>query len=205
MNAKTRRDPFRAIDEKVFAQVDHLKRTQAYERYVDALAKFTDVQQQRINTAVSLLVMAAPLLLAGAVLWGNLGLRSELAERRDILENIESFGDGGRALDALAGRSYAIKDKNSLVSRMETLGARASIGRDDVTVLSFATTRTAGDLRESMGRMQFKNLSTRQLGDLLSLLARDRFTIATLNADKSPDGKSIQGAIGLAHFGRHEP
>lgn len=202
---KTGRSPFRAIDEKVFEMVDQLRSSQAYERYVDVLSRFTDAQQQRINTSASLLIAAVPLLFAGTLLWGNLGMRSELAEKRTILSKIESFERMTQATAALERHSYAIRDKNALITRMGTLNGRASINQDDVTVLSFTTTRTVGGIRESSGRVTFKNLSTKQLGDLLSLLARDKFAIATLDANKAPDGKSVQGSIGLVHVGKHEP
>ena len=200
-----KREIFRIVDKKVFDQVDRFKSSSVYEYYEGVLDKFSDEGQKYFNMAVSYLIVLAPLFIMGVLLVGNITKRTELAEKRRILEEINLFSKTNTAMSGFqnaVATSFVVNNKASLQSRINIITGRALINLEDVEVSNYVEKKMANNLTESSGKINFKNLSTKQLSNLLSVLMRDKFSIAEINARKSKDNLSIEGTLEIIHFGK---
>ena len=196
---------FRRIDEKIFDAIDRFKSSSTYEKYEGLLGRFSDDGQRHINMLVSYAVVLAPLLLAGIFFLGNKGKRAELEEKRRVLEEIELFNKKNLTIGGFQNTlavSFTANNQDSLQSRINNVAGRALINTEDVTLSSYTEKEVSNNLKESSGKLNFKNLSTKQLGSLISTLIADRFRVVEIEAKKDNDGLSIGGTLEIVYFGK---
>lgn len=200
MSAK--KSPFQQIDEAIFRGIDQLKTQPPYQKFQEAISKLSEQQQKAVNLSLSYLLLALPLILVITIFAMNSSLRSTIADKKAIQDEIQKFNDR-RAESDVKGRELIvpapIAAQSELQGKISQLLGRVRIPTTSVNVRSFNEGRVAGDLREYSAELIFDKLSTKQFTDLIKQLEeRERMRVSGLLIENRIDQSILKGRMTLA-------
>lgn len=198
MNKKS---PFQQIDEALFKVVDQLKNQAFYSQFQAVIGKLSDQQQKAVNLTMSYLLLFIPVLLLLAVWVMNSSLRSNIAYKNEILNEIDLFNNK-RVESDNKGREIVLQSpilaQSELQTRIANVLGRIRVPTSAVTVTSFQEGKVAGSLKSYDAVINFDKLSTDQFTELVqNLEERERIKVSGMRIENRIDQSILKGKINL--------
>ena len=107
---------------------------------------------------VAYIIVLIPILMVFFLFLGNVDKTSELNQKRKILEEIHLFNKKNTTVtnfETTLTTSLSINDRSSLQNGIINIAGQIPISTENISVLSFNTTKTFNNLAELKGRVKF--------------------------------------------------
>lgn len=197
---------FHKMDEFLFKKLDEVKNIQQVQMILGKLDTLPEEYQKIANQGISFFIVLLPLLFT-LVFWvGNSSLKGELEEKQQIWKMIQSINEQNAALNGVSRlvlSPFPVSSKNELSGRVS--GALKSVGIDNskVNVQNFESKTNSSGVTESEATLNFNGFATKDLTSFLtSLIDRQKLKISRINVKKLKSKNSLNGEIGIIHFGK---
>lgn len=140
---------FKVIDEFIFKQMDSLKSSLGYQKFLDNISLLNDNQQKAVGQSISIGLIFLPFFIAIFFLIGNISTRSEIDLKRDIISEINNLKTQTSYLSLVGNQlstPYTLKDKADFERRLVQLLNARDIDAAAIQVTSFKEERNGDEI-----------------------------------------------------------
>jgi hypothetical protein len=202
LNTKT--PLFKKMDRLIFQQIDVFKTTPNYTTFQDFYQGLDEDQQKAFRVSMVIATFVIPLLLMAFLWWQNLSLKQEIELRSSIVNKAQEILGQNMGLRQVAPRVLSanpIDSQSMMTSRLSNLLTGIGVDLSKIQVTQFDKTEITSGILRSEAMINFNNFSTAEMTNLLNtMIARERFKIASLEVKRNQNSNLLQGQFQAVHF-----
>jgi hypothetical protein len=195
---------FKKMDRLIFQQIDVFKTTPNYTTFQDFYQGLDEDQQKAFRVSVVIATFVIPLLLMSFLWWQNLSLKQEIELRSSIVNKAQEILGQNMGLRQVAPRVLSanpIDSQSMMTSRLSNLLTGIGVDLSKIQVTQFDKTEITSGILRSEAMINFNNFSTAEMTNLLNtMIARERFKIASLEVKRNQNSSLLQGQFQAVHF-----
>ena len=192
---------FKVLDTFLFKQVDRYSSSQAHQKVVDLLAPLSEPAQKIVNHALTLVLIALPVLITMTMMISNYELSDNNDKLKETLELVDDIKQGKREVTAISSQVISngtLANEADLAKRLRGINSKES----KVQVISFDSAE-AGSLTQVISNLKFDKLTLQELRNMLETLqVRERVKINRLRINRDNTTKRLAGEIEISHFSK---
>jgi hypothetical protein len=204
---KVKMSLFKKLDSLIFEQIDNLINHPNYRELMGKLDVLTDEQVKIVNHVVSYAIITLPLIIFFAILITFFSAQSKLSVSTDILSTIDEISANKSSVSSLERTLISpgpANNINEFQTKLVGILTRYNIASDKVTVKTFATESSGGNIKKSRSQVVFSRFSSKNLADFLTgLTLTQKLKIIDIEIKKTEDRTQLFGQLSLIHYGKN--
>jgi hypothetical protein len=199
---------FKKIDEFIFAQIDNLKASSAYQQLIDQASELDDESQKKINYGLSVLIVLLPIMVIFFLVWKNIDVNNSLKLKRSIQLSTSEISSKIRRLKNVEMNVIGpniIASEGELQNSLKNILKSQNIGADKFNISEFDISESITNLKRVSAVLGFRDLSINQLTNVLrELISTEKMIVPDLVIKKDPATELLTGSIKIYHHFRNE-
>jgi hypothetical protein len=199
---------FKKIDEFIFAQIDNLKASSAYQQLIDQASELDDESQKKINYGLSILIVLFPIMVIFFLMWKNIDVNNSLKLKRSIQLSTSEISSKIRRLKNVEMNVIGpniIASEGELQNSLKNILKSQNIGADKFNISEFDVSESITNLKRVSAVLGFRDLSINQLTNVLrELISTEKMIVPDLVIKKDPATELLTGSIKIYHHFRNE-
>jgi hypothetical protein len=198
---------FKKIDTAIFRQIDTLINHPNYREVMSNLDSLTDEQVKVFNHAFSYFLISFPLIIFFVVLVYFFNVTGTLSTHKEILDTIDEITANKSSVGQLERNLISpgeVKNINEFQTKIAGILSRYAIASDKVTVKTFASETSSGNIHKNRSQVVFSRFSSKNLADFLGgLTLVEKLKVIDIEIKKTEDKTQLFGQMTLIHYGRN--
>lgn len=195
------------MDQRIFTQVDRLISDSNYQKLIDRINLLDESVARLVTRSLLITIPIIPLIFVFVIFLFNSSLKSEIAIKNSIKNEIDHYFERESEIQNAAVRVLStskIQTESDLLSKLRTALSLRNIPTDKVSLSDFVMSNSAGITR-SIANLNFKEMNISEFSLLTKeILQTERMKINGLDVSRDNNSKLLSGRMSVIHFGRAE-
>ncbi len=196
---------FKPFDEIVFKIVDDIRGIPPVRKLIESTQSLPESQQKIISQGIAFLVIALPLIAVILLFISNQNIRSQVAAKKEVLELISVNQSQKNTVSTLGSSlisAQPITSTEDLQSLIRVSLTSRSMNPSSVNITHFDQFQASSELTQTIATLSFSELSTAEFTNFMIELMQRQIKVQSIEIEKNPNSKYLQGSLEIGHFGR---
>ncbi len=197
----------KSIDEYLFLQIEHYKKSTFYQRYVDLTLKLSEESQKTLNILVSSFVVILPFFLVIFFYISNLFLKKDIENFNEILTIVSSISTNKSDIKFITNGlviSNSIEDQNSFESFISGIASKKNISPQKIKFENYESFDETGFLK-TYADLNFNDFSNTDLSNFLqALLVTNKVIIESVEFKKDDMKRLLSNKFKIMTYSKSE-
>lgn len=200
------KDLFKKMDIAIFKLVDNLNSIGFWQQLLDRFRMMGETQQKILNHLLSIFAVLAPLLFFITLFVSTQKLHQAVEVKEQLLSTINNLslikGEYLNLERTKISRTL-LTGQQEAEAMLKKLFENKNINSDKASLSNFNRDENAQGLVISNFKISFKNFTTTDLTNALSLLIeREKAVITSLSVRKDTKENTLEGTMDVAHYSK---
>jgi hypothetical protein len=197
---------FKMMDESIFQQMERLKSSEVAVQYNQVIQQTTPEVQKLINHSINIVLLIIPISIVSMMGLGNIGLRSEVNTKIEILELINTYSQKQVEVDSqssLVVSPRIFTKQSDLENNLKQTYSQADIDATKMAIQNFKQDSALKPLLKTEASLAFQSLTMNNLSSLLLALLKDyKMKIAAIDIKLEKIDSTLSGSLSIIHYSK---
>ena len=198
----------RQIDEFVFKQTDVFKTSFFHQKLVSLIGELPAARQKMVGQAITITVICIPLIFVFVLFFGNIGMKSDLEMKKEILALSNEYLNQKAQVSMLSGDLLSpipISSRTDFQERLKAALDSKKIDNNKIVIEDFKGDSSSKTIKRTEADLAFTGFSINEFSNILTVLIEDfKSKVSIFSVTKNQKTSLLSGRFHLIHYGRME-